>query len=103
VGRCTNKAVAGNGFQNHASGIDELPGELRQRQQIRIHWAKQKSTEAKTGKKIATKRVASMSLQECVGHKRFRTVETDRPVGVAVAKRMGQVGVRWQKRRKEQK
>jgi hypothetical protein len=62
---------------------------------------KQKSTAAKKGEKTTTKRVASMSTQECVGHKQFRTVETDRPVGVAVAKRMWQVGVGQQKRGRE--
>jgi hypothetical protein len=77
--------------------------------------AKQKSNAPKMGKVAATKRVASMSPQECVGHKQFRTMaidrpvrvavakrtSTDRPVGVAMAKRMWQVGVGQQKRGRE--
>jgi hypothetical protein len=92
------KPLQGMAFRAMQAELMNCPVNYNKDDESKSNWAKQKSTAAEMGKKIATKWVASMSLQECVGHKRFRTVETDRPVRVAVAKTTWQVGIGRQKR-----
>ncbi len=55
--------------------------------------AKQKQQAVRTGTKTAIKWMASLSPQECVGHKRFKLPTTDRPYGVGRARSTWQVGV----------
>ncbi len=95
------KTLKGMAFRTMQAELMNCPVNYDKDDECKSNWAKQKSTAAKMGKKIATKQVASMSPQECVGHKQFRTVATDRSVRDAVAKRMWQVGVGWQKRGRE--
>jgi hypothetical protein len=55
--------------------------------------ANQKQQAARRGTKTAINRTASMSPQECVGHKRFKSPTTDRPYGVGRARLKWQVGL----------
>ncbi len=95
------KPLQGMAFRTMQAELMNCPVNYDKDYKCKSNWAKQRSTAAKMGKKIATKRVASMSPQECAGHKQFRTVETDRPVRVAVAKSTWQAGVGWQKKGRE--
>ncbi len=87
------KPLQGMAFRTMRAELMNCPVNYDKDKECKSNLAKQKENETRMGKGTATRRVASMSPQECVGHKRFRTLATDRPVGFASTKRTRQVGV----------
>jgi hypothetical protein len=95
------KPLQGMAFRTMQAELMNCPVNYDKDEECKSDLAKQKENPTWMGKRTATKRVASMSLQECVRHKQFRTLATDRPVGVARTKRMWQVKAGQQKRGRE--
>jgi hypothetical protein len=82
------KQLQGMAFRTMRAELMNCPVNYEEDEECKSDLAKKKENATRKGIRTATKPMASMSPHECVGHKRFRTLATDRPVGVARTKRM---------------
>ncbi len=95
------KPLQGMAFRKMRSKLMNCPVNYDKEEEIEKDLTKQNQQPAKTGTKTTTKQVASMSLQECVGHKQFKAIAKDRPVGVARTKQRWRVETSQPKRGNE--
>ncbi len=70
-------------------------------EEIEKEMTRQNQGGAKMGTKTTTKRVASMSPQECVRHKQLKAIKKDRSVGVGGARQTWQIQMLQPKKERE--
>jgi hypothetical protein len=95
------KPLQGMAFRKMHSKLMNCPVNYDEEEEIEKEMTKQNQRGTKTGTKTTTKQVASMSPQECVRHKQFKTIMKDRPVGVGRARQTWQVQTSQPKKGRE--